>query len=117
MNITNHMRGLVAELYVLVYLFVKGYGILAWRFKTSVGEIDIIAEKRGVIVCIEVKQRASMDDALAAVTPLMRKRIISAAKMFLSRNRRFMKYPLRFDVASVSGLRILHLDNAWMDDT
>ena len=47
----------------------KGYRILAKRFRTPYGEIDLVAKKRNLIAFIEVKARASLDDAAYAVTP------------------------------------------------
>ena len=61
--------GLSAESYAAAYLMAKGYRILAKRFRTPYGEIDIVARRRNLIVFIEVKARASLDDAAYAVMP------------------------------------------------
>jgi len=52
-----------------MFLIAKGYRILARRFKTPFGEIDIVARRRGILVFVEVKARASADDAVENVTP------------------------------------------------
>ncbi len=109
---SNYERGLWAELYATLYFFLKGYRILAWRYKTPVGEIDLIVARKSWIVFVEVKQRRSIEEAVFAVTPLMRRRIEAAAGHFLARQRKEMS-SLRFDVVAVSGLCIRHLDNAW----
>jgi len=61
--------GLSAEARAAAYLMAKGYRILAKRFRTPVGEIDLVARRRNVVVFVEVKARATLDDAAYAVTP------------------------------------------------
>ena len=61
--------GLSAESRAAALLMAKGYRILAKRFRTPYGEIDIVARKRNLLVFVEVKARASLDDAAYAVTP------------------------------------------------
>lgn len=110
---SSHERGLGAELYAALYLFLKGYRILAWRYKTPVGEVDLIVARKSWIVFVEVKQRRSIEEAVFSVTPLMRQRIGAAAGYFLAQQRQKIASSLRFDVVAVSGLCIRHLDNAW----
>lgn len=113
----SHQQGLRAEILAIIYLFFKGYRILNWRFKTPVGEIDILAEKGGHLVCVEVKQRADLNQALEAVTPVMKSRIARCARMFISKNPGYLNKSIRFDLIAISGLRIRHLDNAWFEPT
>jgi Uncharacterised protein family UPF0102 len=61
-------RGLSAESRAALLLIAKAYRILARRWKTPFGEIDIVARRRGVLVFVEVKARASIPEALEAVT-------------------------------------------------
>lgn len=117
MRLTSHMRGLYAEIYAILYLFLKGYRICQWRYKTKLGEIDVIAEHRGQLVCIEVKNRVSMTGALEAVTPMMRNRISRCARQYISTNKGFVGSTVRFDLIAISGFRLVHLDNAWPDPT
>lgn len=49
--------GKKGEKIALDFLIHKGYSIYETNYRTRVGEIDIIAEKRGVLVFIEVKTR------------------------------------------------------------
>jgi len=67
-------------------LALRGYHILARRYKTGSGEIDLIAKRNDFLVFIEVKARKSVDAAVEAVTPKARRRIERASKIFLSRN-------------------------------
>jgi len=113
---TNYMRGLLAEIYTGIYFILKGYKILAWRYKTHGGEIDFIISKKNIIIFVEVKLRPTTDQALESITPKMKARISNAARYFLSRQSKGaggISREFRFDVVAVSGFRIWHLDNAW----
>src|SRR5580693_309577 len=52
--------GLSAETRAAAYLMAKGYRILARRFRTPYGEIDLVARKRNLVAFVEVKARASL---------------------------------------------------------
>ena len=56
-----------AERWASLYLRAKGYQILAQRFKTRDGEIDIAAKRGRHMVFIEVKQRQTLDAALKSI--------------------------------------------------
>lgn len=56
-------RGHAAERIAVLSLRLKGYRILARRFKTKVGEVDIIARRGCCIAFIEVKQRPDASSA------------------------------------------------------
>src|SRR6202158_391509 len=75
--------GLSAEARAAAFLMAKGYRILARRFRTPYGEIDIVAKRRNLIAFIEVKARGSLDDAAYAVTPRQQQRIIDSAQAWL----------------------------------
>ena len=66
--------GLSAETRAAAYLMAKGYRILAKRFRTPYGEIDIVARRRNLLAFIEVKARANLDDAAYAVTARQQQR-------------------------------------------
>lgn len=75
-----------AERLALVALALKGYRVLARRYAVHGGEIDIVAKRGRLVVFVEVKARASLDAAVAAVTPRKRERIAKAAAVWLVRN-------------------------------
>lgn len=97
----------------MIYLTLKGYRILAWRYKTPVGEVDIIARRGGTLAFVEVKLRPDPETALYAITPRAQQRIIRAASHFMVSRPRFQQASMRFDAIAVSGFRLRHLDNAW----
>ncbi|MGJ4992885.1 YraN family protein [Bradyrhizobium sp. HKCCYLR20261] len=94
--------GLSAEARAAALLIAKGYRILAKRFRTPHGEIDIIARKRGLVAFVEVKARASLDDAAYAVTPRQQQRIIAAAQAWLAAHPDHAELELRFDAILVA---------------
>ena len=98
--------GLSAESRAAAYLMAKGYRILAKRFRTPYGEIDLVARKRNMIVFIEVKARASLDDAAYAVTPRQQARIIDAAQGWLMAHPEHAEYELRFDAMLIAPRRL-----------
>ena len=72
--------GLSAESRAAAYLMAKGYRILAKRFRTPHGEIDLVAKRWNLLAFVEVKARATLDDAALAVTPRQQARIVDAAQ-------------------------------------
>ncbi len=109
-------RGIMAEGAAEIFLRAKGYKILERRYRTKVGEVDIIALDDDYIVFIEVKARATLDDALFSITPKMRGRISDAAMAFLSENPNYTMRPMRFDVMAVKlPFTIRHMENAFME--
>jgi putative endonuclease len=94
--------GLSAETRAAAYLIAKGYRILAKRFRTPYGEIDIVARRRNLLAFVEVKARASLDDAAYAVTPRQQQRIINATQAWLMTHPEHANFDLRFDVMLIA---------------
>src|SRR5271165_1349064 len=76
--------GLSAESRAAMLLIAQAYRILARRWKTPFGEIDIVARRRHTLVFVEVKARATADEAIEAVTARNQQRIINAAHLWLT---------------------------------
>ncbi|MCV3768412.1 YraN family protein [Rhizobium sp. TRM95796] len=95
------LRGHVAEHIAAFYLIAKGYRIMAMRYKTRSGEIDIIARKKDLAVFIEVKARASIEDGLNAVTAETQERIRRASDIWISRRPHSVDLGMRYDVLVV----------------
>jgi putative endonuclease len=94
-------RGLSAESRAALLLLLKGYRILARRWQSPVGEIDIVALRRRVLVFVEVKARGKLDDAAEAVTDRQRRRIAAAAEAWLATHPRQAYAEIRFDAVLV----------------
>jgi putative endonuclease len=98
--------GVSAEARATAWLMAKGYRILAKRFRSPYGEIDIVARRRNLLAFVEVKARASLDDAAYAVTPRQQKRIIDAAQAWLMTHPEHADFDLRFDVMLIAPRRL-----------
>ncbi len=98
--------GLSAEGRAAAYLMAKGYRILARRFRTPYGEIDIVARRRSLLAFVEVKARASLDEAAYAVTLRQRQRIIEAAQAWLMAHPEHADFDLRFDAMLIAPRRL-----------
>ena len=110
-------KGIKAEIMAALWLRVKGYKILESRYKTPVGEIDLIVQRGNVIAFVEVKARQTKTIALESITSNMRGRIGRAASYYIGHHN-VADYDMRFDVVTLSPLflgmvTIQHLDNAW----
>lgn len=97
-------------------LALQGFSILERRFKAPSGEVDIIAKRGRLLVFVEVKTRASIGDALAAVTPAVKRRVSAAAAMFLARRPDLAACDMRYDVIALAGWRLSHIKAAWVED-
>ena len=109
--------GRTAERVALWYLRLKGYRLLAHRYKSAAGEIDLIMRKGDTTAFIEVKARASTDTAVEAVTPYQSKRIAAAARSFMGTDRKAAQQFCRFDIVAVSPYQWpRHIENAFYGD-
>ena len=98
--------GLTAESRAAMLLIAKGFRIATRRFKTPVGEIDIVARRRRDLVFVEVKARETLDDAAYAVTPRQQARIIAAAQAWLMAHPEHAEFELRFDAMLIAPRRL-----------
>ena len=98
--------GISAESRAAAYLVAKGFRILARRWKSPVGEIDIVARRRGLLVFVEVKARQNLDEAAWSVTEHQRRRIIATADAWLARYTDDRIRDIRFDAVLVAPGRI-----------
>jgi len=107
------LAGRHAETIAALYLRLKGYRILASRYRTAVGEIDLIARKGKAIIFVEVKWRPTLEDGALAIHPRQQDRIRRAAEWYLSHTGR-QDISGRFDVVLVVPWRLpRHIKNAW----
>ena len=99
------------------YLKQKGYKIVKKNYRLKFGEIDIIAEKDGVIVIVEVKQRGenAMYSPREAVNFSKQKKIKRTAEYYRIKSGLTDRF-FRFDVIEVVGdkkPKINHIKNAF----
>jgi putative endonuclease len=107
-------KGRWAEVLALFALRLKGYRLLARRFKSGVGEVDLILRKGDTTVFVEVKARPSRDAAVLSVTPRQARRIAAAAAVWMARDPLAARSFCRFDIVAVSSnFRVTHIENAF----
>src|SRR5262245_35972378 len=94
--------GLSAESRAAAYLIAKGHRIVARRWRSPVGEVDIVARRRNTLVFVEVKARERFDDAAEAILPRQQRRIIAAAEAWLASHPDDIDTNIRFDVVLVA---------------
>jgi putative endonuclease len=93
--------GISAESRAAAFLIAKGFRILARRWRSPLGEIDIVARRRRLLVFAEVKARSTIDEAVESVNVRQRRRIAAAAEIWLAANPDDSIRDIRFDVILV----------------
>ena len=113
-NVKNKIEGTGGEILAVNFLKKNKYKILETNFSNHVGEIDIIAEKGGVIVFVEVKRRQTLQYGrpIEAVDTRKKNKIRKVAEIYLMLNDKNLA-DVRFDVIEILGDEINHLENAF----
>jgi putative endonuclease len=119
LRVEAERRGRLAEGAAALFLAMKGYRILARRFRAREGEIDLVAWHRlprpeGTVCFVEVKWRPTIAEASESIGVKQRVRLARAAEAFLMRHAYLREAQVRFDVillAPASWPR--HLRDAW----
>lgn len=111
-------RGHRAETIAAWALRLKGYRILARRYRTKAGEVDLVARRGFVLAFVEVKARGETGLAIDAVPAAAQERIRAAADRWLAtqeaRGARISRFSLRFDVVAVlPGRWPIHIENVF----
>ena len=112
----RYRAGRWAERLCAWYLRLRGYRILARRFRAPVGEIDLVVTRGNVVAFVEVKARRDHAIAVASITPRQRRRIRQAAALFVGSRPRLANLDQRFDVMLVAPWSLpAHVIDAWRD--
>lgn len=94
-------RGRQAEWLAATALRLKGYRIVATRYKTALGEIDLIARRGDLVALVEVKARTTLPACHDAVTATAARRIEAAGDLWLSKQADAPRLSLRRDLVAV----------------
>lgn len=116
---TRKYTGRLGEEEAAKYMKARGYSIIEKNFRTPFGEIDLIAERDGCLVFLEVKTRISerFGSPVSAITWAKKKKVIRNCQYYLAR-RKMLWGPCRIDVIGIklnTDLRIeliRHIKNA-----
>ena len=101
---SNQAGGLAAETIAASALESDGWTVLARRLRNAAGEIDLVAERDGLLAIIEVKRRARLADAAAALGARQQARLIAAAEILLAEHPEWGRNGVRFDVLLVDAV-------------
>jgi putative endonuclease len=94
--------GRTAEEAAAAALRREGWAVLARRVRTPAGELDLVAERDGLLAFIEVKARPSLSEAAQALGPRQRARLVAAAECWLAEQPGHGAAGIRFDVLLVA---------------
>lgn len=94
----KYKLGLFAEYFLIFILFIQGYKIIARRYKTKLGEIDLIATKKDNLYIYEVKARTSKMVNSDIVHVAQKKRIENATRIFLAKNNKYLDYNIFYTI-------------------
>jgi putative endonuclease len=97
-RVRAYRHGLFAETIPALLLRLKGHRIIARRYKTPVGEIDLVALKGKRLAFVEVKQRKTFDEAGWSLPTRAPRRIVRAAQYWLAGHPDFAGHDIAFDV-------------------
>jgi len=115
----RHQFGQDGETSAEQFLRRKGYAILERNLRTTIGELDLVADDHGVLVFVEVKERTTgaFGGALLAVDRRKQAKLVRLAGQYLAQ-RHLSDRVCRFDVVLVQGdaessFQIEHIEHAF----
>lgn len=97
-----YRKGRGAEIAAALFLLLKGYRIIGRRYRTPVGEIDLIVRRGRGIAFVEVKARGRLDNAALAITAKQKRRLIRAAQYWLMRFPSHNDHAMTFDAILIA---------------
>ncbi|MGB3897351.1 MAG: YraN family protein [Mesorhizobium sp.] len=108
----SYRRGHRGETLAAMALRLKGFRILECRYRTRLGEIDLIARRGDLVLIVEVKARPTLAEAMEAIRRESERRIEGAADLWLARQPDYGRLAVRFDMVAVLPWRWpVHVEN------
>jgi len=109
-----YRRGHSSEWLAAAALMLKGFRIVARRYRTKLGEIDLIARRGELVLIVEVKARKTLAEAMEAIAHQSERRIEGAADLWLARQPDYARLSVRFDMVAVLPWRWpVHVENVF----
>jgi len=111
---TTISSGATAESQAVDLLVRRGYRIVERNYRCTIGELDIVARDRGVLVFVEVRSRANSEHghALEMVGRRKQRKVTRVAQSYLAWRRPLFD-EARFDVVAITGSEIVLVQDAW----
>lgn len=97
----SQARGVRAEDAAIAALEAEGWALRARRQRTAAGEIDLVAERDGLLAFVEVKARRCLAEAAMALGPRQQARLLAAAEILLADHPDWGAAGVRFDLIVV----------------
>jgi putative endonuclease len=94
--------GRAGEWVAAAWLMLKGYQILGFRLRTAQGEIDLLAKRGRILAVVEVKRRATLEQALAALDFTQSERLLRAGRNVAERRPALRQLALRIDLIALA---------------
>ena len=113
----SYWFGIFAEYWVIIIFSFIGYKFIARRYKTKLGEIDLIFLKNNNLVIVEVKARKNKNIEIGEVVSYKQcQRILNATKLFLNKNKKYSNLNIRIDIILINSMfKIKHIKNVWIE--
>jgi putative endonuclease len=109
-----HARGIDAEAAACTALECDGWAVLERRLRTPAGEIDVVAQRQGLLAIVEVKARPTLADAASALSPRQQMRLLAAAEIVLAAHPTWGECGVRFDLLVVDAVgRVRRITDAF----
>lgn len=108
----TYYEGLLAEYIAIIILFFKRYKILARRYRTKYGEIDILTKKGKSIIAVEVKARKNGLLTTEYVSKRQLDRIKNTLNFFVYKNKKYIDFNINIEIIVFNGyFRFKHFKN------
>lgn len=109
----SRIKGAAAEQKAIAYFGSQGYTVRHTNYRYKRCEIDLILEKSGMLVFVEVKYRKNAEYGFAEhqVSDAQIERILEAASHYLAEND--WAGSVRFDILAITGTALEHFQDAF----
>lgn len=94
--------GRAAEWIAAALLMAKGYQIIGFRLGGRTGEIDLLARRGQTLAVVEVKRRASLDQALTCLTETQKQRLMASGRALMRNRPSLRRLSLRLDMVALA---------------
>lgn len=101
--LTETQKGAHYEDIALRFLLKQGLVLVARNYRCKGGELDLLMQKSGALIIVEVRYRKNnrYGSALESITKTKQARIIAATKSYIVTHK--IDQPIRFDVVAITG--------------
>ena len=104
----SRAKGNIAEECAAIFLHDSGFSVLERNFYTRFGEVDIVAQRDGVIHFVEVKSGEGFEPVYN-ITPRKLSRVIKSAQSYMKQKR--LDCPYCIDALILKGKKIEFIEN------